>query len=414
MAKARATPTAITVSPHGRAFAVTALDRRIRVFRFASGKLTHSIDDTPERYEAMHAAGTLPIDALDFGKRMAVEREYVAACGTGLRTLLMPPPPAPSSAAGGSRPPPQYRAPPSTAIFDSSGNFLLYPTCLGIITHNLVTDAVALRLGMVENTERFVAPVLFQGVPIVSSQYTLAKQAAGAGAGASADAEALAAASQPDPTLLVASYKRNRFYLFTRREPADVADAAGAPSRDVFNEAPSKEDLAIAAETAVAVTRAKLGSEAVIHTTRGDIFIELLGPSAPKAVENFTGHARAGYYAGHIFHRVIKGFMIQTGDPTGTGTGGESIWGRDFEDEIVPSLKFDRPGLVAMANAGPGTNGSQYFITTAACPWLNGKHTIFGRVVRGMEVVRDIESTATGPMDKPYDRSLKIVGVDVR
>ena len=96
----------------------------------------------------------------------------------------------------------------------------------------------------------------------------------------------------------------------------------------------------------------------------GDVHIKLFPDLTPKTIENFVTHARNGYYNGHLFHRVIKGFMIQTGDPKGDGTGGTSIWGTDFEDEFHPSLRHDRPYTVSMANAGPGTNGSQFFITT--------------------------------------------------
>lgn len=104
-------------------------------------------------------------------------------------------------------------------------------------------------------------------------------------------------------------------------------------------------------------------NNATIHTTRGDVHLKLFGTECPKSVENFCVHSKNGYFNGHIFHRVIKGFMIQTGDPTGTGTGGESIWGGDFKDEFHPSLRHDRPYTLSMANAGPNTNGSQFFIT---------------------------------------------------
>ena len=114
------------------------------------------------------------------------------------------------------------------------------------------------------------------------------------------------------------------------------------------------------------------------------------------------GLAKKGYYNGLIFHRVIDNFMIQGGDPTGTGRGGESLWGGEFKDEIVSSLKFDKPGYLAMANAGPNTNGSQFFITTVATSWLNGKHTIFGKVIKGMDVVNTIGKVkTTKPGDKP-------------
>lgn len=141
----------------------------------------------------------------------------------------------------------------------------------------------------------------------------------------------------------------------------------------------------------------------VLETNRGNIEIKLFRDIAPKAVENFTGLSKKGYYDGLIFHRVIKEFMIQAGDPTGTGAGGESIWGKNFADEVTPQVKFDRSGLLAMANAGPNTNGSQFFITTIATPWLNMKHTIFGEVVSGYENVTAIEDTAVDGDDRPLE-----------
>jgi len=129
----------------------------------------------------------------------------------------------------------------------------------------------------------------------------------------------------------------------------------------------------------------------VIETSMGTIEVELFRSDAPKTVENFVQLAAKKYYDGIIFHRVIDNFMIQGGDPTGTGTGGESIYGKGFEDEISPKYKFDHPGLLAMANTGrPMSNGSQFFITTVPTPWLTGKHTIFGEVVSGMDVVNAI------------------------
>lgn len=114
------------------------------------------------------------------------------------------------------------------------------------------------------------------------------------------------------------------------------------------------------------------------------------------------------------FNRVIKGFMIQTGDPTGNGTGGESIWGGDFEDEIRPHLKHDRPYTVSMANAGPNTNGSQFFVTLTPTPWLDNKHTVFGRVTKGMEVIQNISNVKTNPKtDKPYDE-IRIISISVK
>lgn len=144
------------------------------------------------------------------------------------------------------------------------------------------------------------------------------------------------------------------------------------------------------------------GVVVVLETNQGNIEIKLMPDVAPKACENFIGLVKKGYYDGIIFHRVIKGFMIQGGDPSGTGMAGESIWGKPFEDEVSPNVKFDKPGLLAMANSGPNTNGSQFFITTVATPHLNMRHTIFGIVVSGYDVVAKIENASTGTNDRPF------------
>jgi len=134
----------------------------------------------------------------------------------------------------------------------------------------------------------------------------------------------------------------------------------------------------------------------VLETNEGNITLKMFPKVAPLAVENFVTHVKEGYYDGLIFHRVIKDFMIQGGDPTGTGTGGESIWHKEFVNEYAPNVVFDKPFLLAMANHGPNTNGSQFFITTKETPWLNGGYTIFGEVIAGQEAVRKIEHTKVG------------------
>lgn len=167
-----------------------------------------------------------------------------------------------------------------------------------------------------------------------------------------------------------------------------------------------------------------------LQTTKGAITIELFPKQAPKTVENFITHAKNGYYDGVIFHRVIEDFMIQTGDPTGTGMGGESIWKKPFEDEFSREL-FNLYGAVSMANAGPHTNGSQFFIVTAkevpetmlqqlkelgwpqeiideyakvgGTPWLDQRHTVFGRVIDGMEIVLEIERVKRNAQDRPLE-----------
>ncbi len=128
-----------------------------------------------------------------------------------------------------------------------------------------------------------------------------------------------------------------------------------------------------------------------VETNVGAFEVTLFPDVAPKTCENFLKLAQKNYYNGTIFHRIIPSFMIQGGDPTGTGAGGESIWGKSFEDECTNALKFDKAGYLAMANRGPNTNGSQFFITTANTSWLNMKHTIFGQVTSGYDVVKKIE-----------------------
>lgn len=176
------------------------------------------------------------------------------------------------------------------------------------------------------------------------------------------------------------------------------------------------------------------GKKAVIKTNRGDMTFVLFPEVAPKAVENFVTHAKDGYYDGLIFHRIIKDFMIQGGDPTGTGCGGESVWGKSFEDEFSIDAR-NYYGALSMANSGPNTNGSQFFIVQAksvpenlltqmeqlkeqgypqecidnykevgGTPWLDFHHTVFGQIVDGRDVLENIAAVQTGPNDKPiYD-----------
>ncbi len=147
----------------------------------------------------------------------------------------------------------------------------------------------------------------------------------------------------------------------------------------------------------------------VLETTQGTIELELFPDAAPLAVENFTTLVKKGYYNKIAFHRIIKNFMIQGGDPTETGRGGESIWHKDFKDEFKANLVFDKPGILAMANRGPNTNGSQFFITTAKTPWLNGGYTIFGKVVDkdSLQTVYKLNEVATNGRsggDRPLER----------
>jgi cyclophilin family peptidyl-prolyl cis-trans isomerase len=147
---------------------------------------------------------------------------------------------------------------------------------------------------------------------------------------------------------------------------------------------------------------------ATIKTDKGDIVIDLFASKTPNTVNNFVFLARQGFYDGTIFHRVIANFMVQGGDPTGTGMGGP---GYKFKDEFDPSLKHNKPGILSMANAGPGTNGSQFFITHVPTPWLDGKHSVFGEVREGMDVVNAIP--ARDPQRPEYP-GIKIQSVEIQ
>ena len=195
-----------------------------------------------------------------------------------------------------------------------------------------------------------------------------------------------------------------RFYMFTNEDNVSRSD------RDIQNEKPRNLNAAKKAQEEAA-RDARIAHSATIHTTLGDISIRMYPQHAPKAVENFTMHSKENYYNNIIFHRVIRKFMIQSGDPLGDGTGGDSIWGREFEDEFTPDLRHDKPYIVSMANAGPNTNASQFFITTDRAPWLDDKHTIFGKVVKGMDIVHLIENVKVHK-ERPID-DIKIVSVSV-
>ncbi len=149
--------------------------------------------------------------------------------------------------------------------------------------------------------------------------------------------------------------------------------------------------------------------KATIETTKGRIVVELYNDKAPNTVANFIKLAKKGFYNGIVFHRVIPNFMIQTGDPNGNGTGGP---GYSFADEFAPDLRHDVPGILSMANSGPNTNGSQFFITLVATPWLDGKHAIFGKVVEGMSVVEQIGAAERDSRDRPK-QEIKMVRVTI-
>ncbi|EPE04786.1 cyclophilin-type peptidyl-prolyl cis-trans isomerase [Ophiostoma piceae UAMH 11346] len=383
--KAKSVPTALTLSPTGQQFATLSLpDRKVRVFDFATGKLARTYDESLRTAEDMQQAGTAlrQLDAVEFGRRLAAEHEIEAV---------------PALADAGK----DSIRDKANVIFDESGHFLMYGSMLGIKVVNTYTNKVVKLYGADEHF-RPLQLALYQGQPQKKKVTTVA----------------MAASSNPllqesevrDPILFATGVGKVRFYMFTNQE-----DIPKGSARDVLNEKPTvaknaKGSKAGTGRDGEGKDAGKAGTNAVVHTTYGDIMIRLFPGSAPKAVENFTTHARRGYYNGTIFHRVIRKFMIQGGDPMGDGTGGESIWGRSFEDEFS-SLRHDKPYTVSMANAGPNTNGSQFFITTEKTPWLDNKHTIFGRAYQGMDVVHRIENTRTSK-ERP-EEDIKILSIDI-
>ncbi len=363
--KAKSTPCSITISPSGRQFATYSFpDRKVRVFDFATGKLYRSYDESIDTITAMQQAGTAlqKLEEVEFGRRLAVERDLDNPI---VRSRI-------------------------NVVFDESGHFIAYGSLLGIKVVNTLTNRVMKAYGR-DEPFRALNVALYQGAPQKKDIVTVSMAA-------SAN-PLLDEAEQRDPMLFATGYGKVRFYMFANEEEVTKS------TRDVQNEKPR-----VVGGKKKETKQAQTGTSAVLHTTYGDIHIRLFPDKAPKAVENFVTHARNGYYNNTIFHRVIRKFMIQGGDPLGDGTGGESIWGKEFEDEFS-DLKHDKPYTVSMANAGPNSNGSQFFITTEKTPWLDKKHTIFGRAYQGLDVIHQIENTKVRK-EKP-EEDIKIINISI-
>lgn len=317
--KAKVIPSSLTVSPTGKHFATFSFpDRMIRIFDFATGKLYRTYDESLKIIEEMQQAGTAlrKLEDVEFGRRLATEREIENAT---LKDKM-------------------------NIIFDETGNFILYGSMFGTKVINTYTNSVVRVYGADENF-RPLNLSMYQGAPQKKGVTTIAM--------AASDNPLLQEQETRDPILIATGVGKVRFYMFTNDEEFSKS------TRDIYNEKPINTN----SRKTVAAKAAETGSAAVIHTSYGDIHIRLFPDVAPKAVENFVTHSKKGYYNNTIFHRVIRKFMIQCGDPLGDGTGGESIWGREFADEFS-TLRHDKPYTVSMANAGPNTNGSQFFITT--------------------------------------------------
>jgi peptidylprolyl isomerase domain and WD repeat-containing protein 1 len=329
--KAKSVPTSLTISPTGSQFSTFSFpDRKIRIFDFLTGKLYRTYDESIATLNTMQQAGSSlsTLTDLEFGRRIATEQSLDT--------------------------PAQHHK--VNVIFDETGHFIIYGSLHGIKVLNAFTNRIV-KVYAAEEPLRALNLALYQGAPQRKGVVTVSMAA-------SAN-PLLQEAEARDPMLVTTAAGKQRFYLFTN--DTDITKS----TRDVQNEKPlhlggkSVQNESKAAET---------GTTAILHTTYGDISLRLYPTLAPKAVENFVTHAKNGYYNETIFHRIIRKFMIQCGDPLGDGTGGESIWGNEFEDEFS-TLKHDRPYTVSMANAGPNTNGSQFFITTEKTVSFSHSHS---------------------------------------
>ena len=332
LAKHRAVPYSLAASPSGQLFATYSSDKQVRIFDFKRGKLTRQYDEAVSRYTATTTTVSVadpedgrivsvPMDSFELGKRQATERELEASPDT----LAL-----------------------SNIVFDESGNFLIFGTLKGIKIVNVVTNKVARVVGNGESGERFLAVALYQGVPKVDTQLLLSRAGGSASTVKAGDSsggrgggslmgqtvDEMNKAPQSDPTIFCTAFKRRRFYCFSRREPDEEAEA-----RDKFNEMPSEEERALGGAEQVAKT---LSDTAVLRTSLGDIHIKLFPQECPRTIENFVTHIRNGYYNNLIFHRVIKGFMVQTGDPRG-GKLVSSCLSMYIDICIHPSIYLSRP-----------------------------------------------------------------------
>mmetsp|Transcript_12056 Transcript_12056/g.25679 ORF Transcript_12056/g.25679 Transcript_12056/m.25679 type:complete len:754 (+) Transcript_12056:308-2569(+) len=403
-------------------FAVYSSDRKIRLFSFQNCKLVCIYDERMKVYDKLLSSksSAMGIDAIEYGKRAALEREmedaHLLSGGVSTNPTTKQSLSAVTTASEGS-----YHQ-QLHLTFDNTGKYLLLPTIVGVKIINIQTHRVTATVGKGDASAlRFLHLCLCPGDAKINQQMQLARMG-----GSSAAIKHGNGNDEPNDSLLVAlAYGKRRFYAFSHHDPLDKHDNAGNEpdgqtilARDILNEAPDASDLLEASHMgrgdndADATAQLTTASKAILRTTHGDISIKLFPKDTPRTIQNFIGHAQSGYYDNVIFHRIIPGFMIQTGDPLGDGTGGESIWGGEFEDEIRRELRHDRPFTVSMANAGPNTNGSQFFITTVPTPWLDNKHTVFGRVMGGMEVVMAIEGVKTDELDRPLSE-VKILSIDV-
>jgi len=376
LAKHKTEPLSISCSKDGTKMLLLSRDRQIRLFDFRTAKLKRRYDESVKMYTELIGNATEKTEMHDLIRRkLEMEMEMDSTWDTATEQ--------------------------ANALFDATGKFIIYSSLIGIKIIDTESNDVVKVVGKAEKDDRFLHIALYQGHPKVDMQFLLSQ-----GKGNSKTTmDEMHSGAIPDPTLFACSFKKRRFYCLSRREPED------AGTRDRLNETPTADDVKAALEKQLAKQKEGQEKHVILRTSLGDIHIKLFPEDCPKTIENFVTHCKNGYYDGVKFHRVIRGFMVQTGDPLGDGTGGESCWGGDFEDEFCQHLKHNLPYTVSMANAGPNTNGSQFFITTAATPHLDQKHTVFGRVTSGFDVVTHIEGVKVDKHDAPL-KDVKILSVD--
>lgn len=301
---------ALAVSPTGTHFCVLGGDFKLRIYNHATGHVLVTYDERPKVYDKTFS--DYGMDAIDYGRRAAVERELAQ------QTTLT-----------GGVVTPNVITPSHQLLsfqFDATGKFLLLPTCVGIKLIDWESNKLVRVIAKSDaSTLRFVQVCLCTGDAKVNRQMQLARSG---GSSAAVDHEEK---KKSDALVVALAFGKKRFYVISHDDPFDQEDTESM-RRDVLNEPPDTDDRLVSQG---AVREKKVGSEAILRTTMGDIHIKLFTQEVPRTVENFCGHAKNGYYDSVIFHRVIKGFMLQTGDPLGDGTGGESVWGGEFEDEFV-------------------------------------------------------------------------------
>ncbi|AOW02939.1 hypothetical protein B0I73DRAFT_137703 [Yarrowia lipolytica] len=346
--KRKSVPSSITISHDGLKFACfTFPDRQLYVFSILSGKIISQYDESLSTIREMQDGETayyVPEQG-EFEARFALEQE-VGSC---------------------------------VPSFDPSDTFLIYPSLLGI-------KVVSIRNHKIVRMYGFKDDLRFSQVFLFHTNFEKMSIEA-----ASAKNQLLDKSWNSDAVLFVTARDQDRFYLFSNT------------TKDFLTGRDANNEIEEGSKEVKKDGEFKSASRVVLHTNLGDITVTLFPQAAPKACANFSELCRIGYYDSTIFHRVIKKFMIQGGDPDGDGTGGQSIWGKNFEDEFSKEYTHDQPFTLSMANAGKNTNGSQFFITTEPTPWLDNKHTVFGRVTGGKSVVKDIEGKKVDKSDKPVD-----------